>query len=253
MITGAPIKSAARGLLNWSVADLAARCSVTRFTIQRLEQHDGVRPVDLRPLSYKRAFEENGVEFIGTPDHDPGSACDLTDPRSGFEKIFRKFASRALRIQVAIIGSLLMRRLQQAGEEETDMSAKRNHRGPSEDVTHHPSGRADVPQRTSGRQRGPAPPTCGWDACPCSAGCGGLPPRSCPARSSFSPICIGFGAVLAGAVQTAPSGAPRELRQPSPAGPEKKLCSCCVHPFASASIPAESRTMPACRPFKEEC
>jgi transcriptional regulator with XRE-family HTH domain len=72
MIGGAQIR-AARALLGWSAADLAGRGGVTRFTIQRLEQHDGVPPSRSQTLDeIQRAFEAAGVEFIGSPDDAPG-------------------------------------------------------------------------------------------------------------------------------------------------------------------------------------
>jgi len=38
-----------------------------------LEQIDGLAPTRMNTmLDIKRAFEEAGVEFIGTPDHGPG-------------------------------------------------------------------------------------------------------------------------------------------------------------------------------------
>jgi hypothetical protein len=49
------------------------RLGVTRQTIQRLEQHDGVPPSRSQTLEdIQRAFESAGVEFIGSPDDGPG-------------------------------------------------------------------------------------------------------------------------------------------------------------------------------------
>jgi len=72
MLSSAQIR-AARGLLKWTAADLAERSGTNRFTIQRLEQAEGVPPSRSQTLiDLKRAFEEAGVEFIGTPDNGPG-------------------------------------------------------------------------------------------------------------------------------------------------------------------------------------
>lgn len=72
MLTSAQIR-AARGLLNWSAADLAEKVSAARQTIQRLEQSEGVPPSRTQTLmDIKATFEAAGVEFIGTPDNDPG-------------------------------------------------------------------------------------------------------------------------------------------------------------------------------------
>lgn len=72
MIGGAQIR-AARALLGWSAAELAERADVTRFTVQRLEQSEGVPPSRSQTLEeIQRAFEAAGIEFIGTPDDVPG-------------------------------------------------------------------------------------------------------------------------------------------------------------------------------------
>lgn len=72
MIGGAQIR-AARALLSWSAAELAERAGVTRFTIQRLEQTDGIPPSRSHTLDeIQRAFEAAGVEFLGSPDDKPG-------------------------------------------------------------------------------------------------------------------------------------------------------------------------------------
>ena len=72
MIVGAQIR-AARALLNWSADDLATKIGITRQTIQRLEQHDGVPPSRSQTLDeIQRTLEAAGIEFIGTPDDKPG-------------------------------------------------------------------------------------------------------------------------------------------------------------------------------------
>jgi len=72
MITGGQVR-AARGFLKWSVPELSRLSGVSTPTIHRLEQIDGLAPTRMNTmLDIKRAFEEAGVEFIGTPDHGPG-------------------------------------------------------------------------------------------------------------------------------------------------------------------------------------
>lgn len=72
MIVGAQIR-AARALLNWSASEVADKFGSTRNTIQRLEQAEGVPSTKLQTiLELKRAFEDAGVEFIGTPEDSPG-------------------------------------------------------------------------------------------------------------------------------------------------------------------------------------
>ena len=72
MIIGPQIR-AARALLNWSADDLANFVGATRQTILRLEQAAGVPSTKLQTMSsIIAAFEEAGVEFIGSPDKGAG-------------------------------------------------------------------------------------------------------------------------------------------------------------------------------------
>ena len=72
MITGAQIR-AARALLAWSAHTCAERCGLTRNTVQRLEREDGVPATRAQTLlDLQRAFEAQGVVFIGTPEDGPG-------------------------------------------------------------------------------------------------------------------------------------------------------------------------------------
>ena len=72
LVTGDQIR-AARGALNWSVRELAARSGVATATIVRYETEVGVpksRKDNLAML--KTALEAAGIEFIGTPEDAPG-------------------------------------------------------------------------------------------------------------------------------------------------------------------------------------
>ena len=72
MITSAQIR-AARGLLNWSRKDLAERSGISFASMMRLESFDGVPSSNIKTLdALKKAFEEVGVEFTGTPDSQAG-------------------------------------------------------------------------------------------------------------------------------------------------------------------------------------
>jgi transcriptional regulator with XRE-family HTH domain len=72
MITGGQVR-AARGFLKWSIADLASKSGVSVPTIQRLEQADGIPGTKAQTLvDLRAAFEEAGLEFIGTPDNGLG-------------------------------------------------------------------------------------------------------------------------------------------------------------------------------------
>ena len=68
MITSAQIR-AARGLLDWSRKDLADHSGVSFASMMRLESFDGVPSSNVRTLeAIKKAFEDAGIEFIGTPE-----------------------------------------------------------------------------------------------------------------------------------------------------------------------------------------
>ncbi len=56
---------AARGLLNWSLRDLAEAAGVNFTTISRFESGQAARSATLARIV--TAFETNGVELIGTP------------------------------------------------------------------------------------------------------------------------------------------------------------------------------------------
>ena len=73
MITGSQVR-AAKALLKWSGDTLAKNAGVAISTIRRIEADDGVLAnASVKTLdSIKKALEEGGVEFIGTPDHQPG-------------------------------------------------------------------------------------------------------------------------------------------------------------------------------------
>ncbi len=72
MITSAQIR-AARGLLDWSRRDLADHSGVSFASMMRLESFDGVPSSNVRTLeAIKKAFEEAGIEFIGTPESGAG-------------------------------------------------------------------------------------------------------------------------------------------------------------------------------------
>ena len=72
MITSDQIR-AARALLRWSGKDLAEKTGLGFSTLMRLEVLDGVPSAQAKTLeTIQRAFEKAGVEFIGSPDDNPG-------------------------------------------------------------------------------------------------------------------------------------------------------------------------------------
>ena len=72
MITSAQIR-AARGMLDWSRKDLAEHSGISFASMMRLESFDGVPASNFKTLAaIKLAFEEAGVEFIGTPESGAG-------------------------------------------------------------------------------------------------------------------------------------------------------------------------------------
>lgn len=80
MITGGQIRSA-RAFLRWTIKDLASASGVSVPTIHRFEQEEGIPPSRSQTLiDLQRAFEEAGVEFIGTPE-EPGVILRRREPR----------------------------------------------------------------------------------------------------------------------------------------------------------------------------
>lgn len=78
MITSAQIRSA-RGLLNWSRKELAEHSGVSFASMMRLESFVGVPASNFKTLeAIKNAFEEAGVEFIGTPEEGAGVRWKIT-------------------------------------------------------------------------------------------------------------------------------------------------------------------------------
>lgn len=72
MLTGGQIR-AARAFLRLTIKDVSAMSGLGVQTIHRFEQEDGIPPSRSQTLmDLKRAFEEAGIEFIGTPDDNPG-------------------------------------------------------------------------------------------------------------------------------------------------------------------------------------
>jgi len=64
---------AARALLRISVFDLADISNLSSSTIKRLEaQNSEVLPRNSTMSRIKLALESRGIEFLGTPDKDPG-------------------------------------------------------------------------------------------------------------------------------------------------------------------------------------
>ena len=72
MIIGEQIR-AARAMLKWTADDLAQKSEIGVATIRRLEAMNGIPKGQARILdAIQRTLEQAGVEFIGTPNHQPG-------------------------------------------------------------------------------------------------------------------------------------------------------------------------------------
>ncbi len=72
MITSGQIK-AGRALIGWTARDLAAKAEIGFSTLIRLESESGVPSSNVRTLeAIKKAFEDAGIEFIGTPESGAG-------------------------------------------------------------------------------------------------------------------------------------------------------------------------------------
>ncbi len=71
-LTGAQIR-AARGILNWSVRDLAEKAKVSGSTIRRLEESDGpASPGEPTIEPIRQALQKAGIEFLFPPTGKPG-------------------------------------------------------------------------------------------------------------------------------------------------------------------------------------
>ena len=72
MITSDQIR-AARALLRWSGKDLAEKTGLGFSTLMRLEVLEGVPSAQAKTLeTIQKAFENAGIEFIGTPEEGAG-------------------------------------------------------------------------------------------------------------------------------------------------------------------------------------
>jgi PAS domain S-box-containing protein len=71
-LTGAQIR-AARGMLNWSVKDLAGRAGISAATIRRLEEYNDTPPMADEAMGIlRKAFSAAGIEFLFSPAGKPG-------------------------------------------------------------------------------------------------------------------------------------------------------------------------------------
>lgn len=80
MITSAQIR-AARALLDWSRQILSERSGIGISALMRLESADGIPSGNIKTFeSVQKAFEQAGIEFIGTPDDGPGVRLKKSSP-----------------------------------------------------------------------------------------------------------------------------------------------------------------------------
>ncbi|MCX7187259.1 MAG: helix-turn-helix transcriptional regulator [Methylophilales bacterium] len=72
MITSEQIR-AGRALLRITITDLAKLANIGEATIKRVEAGSGLPSANVKTIdSIIKAFQNAGVEFIGTPDDRPG-------------------------------------------------------------------------------------------------------------------------------------------------------------------------------------
>jgi transcriptional regulator with XRE-family HTH domain len=72
LITSGQIR-AARALIKWTGAELAIASGVAFSTLMRLETGEGVPGAQAKTLgAIQKAFEDAGIEFIGTPESGAG-------------------------------------------------------------------------------------------------------------------------------------------------------------------------------------
>jgi transcriptional regulator with XRE-family HTH domain len=72
LITSDQIR-AARALLRWSGKDLAEKSGVGFSTVMKMESDSGVPNSNFKTFeALRKAFEDSGVEFTGSPDSQAG-------------------------------------------------------------------------------------------------------------------------------------------------------------------------------------
>lgn len=73
MISSSQVR-AAKALLRWSGEDLAIKSGISLSTVRRVESSEGIPEAQniKTIMAIKKALEDAGVEFIGTPDDRPG-------------------------------------------------------------------------------------------------------------------------------------------------------------------------------------
>jgi len=73
MISSSQVR-AAKALLRWSGEELASKAGVSLSTVRRMEAAEGIPETQniKTIMAIKKALEEAGVEFIGSPDDRPG-------------------------------------------------------------------------------------------------------------------------------------------------------------------------------------
>lgn len=82
MITSGQIR-AGRALLKWTGKELAEASGVAFSTLMRLETGEGVPGAQAKTLdAIQKAFEESGIEFIGTPENGAGVRWKTKGPSS---------------------------------------------------------------------------------------------------------------------------------------------------------------------------
>ncbi len=79
MITSDQIR-AARALLRWSGKDLAEKSGIGFSTVMKMESDSGVPNSNFKTFeALIKAFEEAGIEFIGSPDDRPGVRLNVVN------------------------------------------------------------------------------------------------------------------------------------------------------------------------------
>ncbi len=73
MISSGQVR-AAKALLRWSGEELASRAGVSLSTVRRVESSEGIPETQniKTIMAIKKALEDAGIEFIGSPDDRPG-------------------------------------------------------------------------------------------------------------------------------------------------------------------------------------
>ena len=79
---------AARALLRWSAKDLSEASGIGTATIQRMEVMEGIPSGNIKTFQgLQKAFEIAGIDFVGSPETNPGVQLDTKKHQAYLESL----------------------------------------------------------------------------------------------------------------------------------------------------------------------